>query len=146
MTPRPAQSSLEGARFVTLSIGYRCSCAAAALLVAVPAMSEPPLRESDQRTIEYRSVAAAAQALAARDGIEWRQENGWTIAIDEGALAVWSFSPPGYPAYPAVVKRQVIDMGSGSSIEMNVPCEASKEDCDALVRTFAEMNGLPLPE
>ncbi len=28
---------------------------------------------------------------------------------------------------------------------MDVLCEASKEDCDELVRTFARMNGLPLP-
>ena len=131
---------------MTRSIAYRCLCAATVLLVADPVMSQSPLPESDERTIEYQSVAAAAQALAAKDGIEWREENGWAIAVDEGELAVWSFSPPGYPAYPAVVKRQVTDVGSESSIEMNVLCEASKEDCDALVRAFADMNGLPLPE
>ncbi|QNE05831.1 hypothetical protein [Croceicoccus marinus] len=131
---------------MTRSIAYRCFCAVTVLLVAVPVMSQAPLPESDERTIEYDSVASAAQALAAKDGIEWREENGWAIAVDEAEFAIWSFSPPGYPAYPAVVKRHVRERGQGSTIEMNVLCEASKEDCDALVRTFADMNGLPLPE
>ena len=131
---------------MTRSIAYRCFCAVTVLLVAVPVMSQTPLPESDERTIEYDSVASAARALAAKDGIEWREENGWAIAVDEPALAIWSFYPPDYPAYPAVVKRHVVARGQGSTIEMNVLCEASKEDCDALVRTFADMNGLPLPE
>jgi hypothetical protein len=29
---------------------------------------------------------------------------------------------------------------------MDVLCEASKEACDDLVRTFAKMNNLPLPQ
>ncbi len=131
---------------MTLPIAYRYFCGVAGMLAAVPVMSQSPLPESEQRTIEYDSVASAAQALATKGGIEWREENGWAIAVDEEAFAIWSFSPPGYPAYPAVVKRQVVARGEGSSIEMNVLCEASKQDCDALVRVFADMNGLPLPE
>jgi hypothetical protein len=40
--------------------------------------------------------------------------------------------------------RKVVAQGAGSVIHMNVLCEASKEDCDDLVRTFADMNGLPV--
>ena len=72
-------------------------------------------------------------------------ENGWLIATDEAAYTIWSFAPQGYPAYPAVVKRQVVPKGTGSVITMSVHCEASKSDCDDLVRTFSQMNGLPLP-
>ena len=71
-------------------------------------------------------------------------ENGWLIATNGAAYTIWSFSPQGYAAYPAVVKRKVISRAVGSKIEMSVLCEASKKACDDLVRTFATMNGLSL--
>jgi hypothetical protein len=71
-------------------------------------------------------------------------QNRWLIATDEPAYTIWSFAPQGDPSYPAVVKRQVVANGNASVIHMNVQCEATKEACDALVRTFAEMNGIPL--
>ena len=116
-------------------------------MFAAPAIAQqPPLAESDERTIEYETVADAVEALSQKDGVLWHEENGWPIAVEEAELAVWSFSPPEYPAYPAVVKRQAIARGAGSTIVMSVLCEAEKDACDQLVRTFAEMNGLPLPE
>jgi hypothetical protein len=82
--------------------------------------------------------------LRSHPNVVFTTENGWLIATNEAAYTIWSFAPQGYPAYPAVVKRQVIPQAVGSVIEMRVLCEASKEACDNLVRTFAEMNGLPL--
>ena len=103
-----------------------------------------PLPEAPDSTIGYESVAAALLGLRARSGVVFTTENGWLIATDEAAYTIWSFAPQGYPAFPAVVKRQVIPKGTGSRIEMSVHCEASKEACDDLVRTFSEMNGFPL--
>src|SRR5215207_746622 len=105
--------------------------------------SKKPLPESEQ-SIEYGSVAEALHALRSKSGVEFKTENGWLIAIDEPTYTIWSFAPEGYPAYPAVVKREVIPRGTGSTIHMAVHCEASKEACDDLVRTFSEMNGFPL--
>jgi hypothetical protein len=108
--------------------------------------NQAPLTEATETTIEYPSVAAALQALHARPGVVFTTESGWTIATDEAAYTIWSFAPPSYPAYPAVVKRQVIPQGTGSSIVMSVHCEASKTACDDLVRMFSQMNGFDLPK
>lgn len=103
-----------------------------------------PLPESESAS-EYDGVAQALKALRVKGGIQISMENGWLIATDERAYTIWSFAPEGYPAYPAVVKRQAIPRAGGSTVQMSVLCEASKEACDDLVRTFARMNGLPLP-
>jgi hypothetical protein len=105
-----------------------------------------PLPEASESTIEYETVAEALEALRSKAGVVFTMENGWLIVTDEPAYAIWSFAPQGYPAFPAVVKRSVTPRGSGSTIQMAVHCEASKEACDDLVRTFSEMNGLPVPQ
>lgn len=105
-----------------------------------------PLPEVEHSAVGYETVAKTLEALRSKSGVVFTMENGWLIATDEAAYTIWSFAPQGYPAYPAVVKRQVVPQGSGSAIQMNVHCEASKEACDDLVRTFSKMNGLPLPQ
>jgi hypothetical protein len=109
-------------------------------------VEQTPLPEAAGPTIDYPSVDAALKALRAKAGVVFTTESGWTIATDEAAYTIWSFAPPTYPAYPAVVKRQVISKGAGSEITMDVHCEASKAACDDLVRTFSQMNGFALPK
>ena len=104
-----------------------------------------PLPEA-ATSIEYQTVSDALTALRAKPGVVFTTEKGWLIATDEGAYSIWSFAPQGYAAYPAVVKRWVIPKQVGSDKRMDVLCEASKVACDDLVRTFAKMNGLPLPQ
>jgi len=105
----------------------------------------PPLPEAPSSTFGYPSVAAARAALRTRPGVVFTTVRGWTIATDGASYTIWSFAPLGYPAYPAVVKRQVVPQGAASEIQMDVLCEATKSACDNLVRTFAEMNGFELP-
>lgn len=105
-----------------------------------------PLAEASESTIGYETVDAAMAGLRAQQGVVFSTENGWTIATDQSALTIWSFAPEGYPAYPAVVMRQAVQRGQRSTIAMKVLCEASKSECDDLVRTFATMNGLPLQQ
>ena len=112
---------------------------------AVAQPASQPLPESPKSTIGYENVNEAMKALRSRSGVLFTTENGWLIATDKAALTIWSFAPEGYPAYPAVVKRQAIPRGeNASNIQMTVQCGASKEACDALVKTFAEMNGFSL--
>ena len=127
---------------------------AAAVTVSLMALTDPaqaapsirsPLSEVTASKVGYETVAAALADLRARPGVAFTTENGWLIATQNAAYAIWSFAPKGYPAYPAVVKRQVVPRGKGSSIQMAVLCEASKMACDELVRTFARINELPLP-
>jgi hypothetical protein len=98
------------------------------------------LEEAEDSTIGYESVAAALAGLHAQPGVTFEEQDGWTVAFDDKTHTVWSFPPPNYPAYPAAVKRAVVSKDGGSYIEMNVHCEASKQACDDLVRTFSEMN------
>ena len=106
-----------------------------------PSTSAAPLPEQADSGIGYPTVAAALIGVRSRPGVAFRTEGGWTIATDSASSTIWVFASEGQPAYPAVVKRQVApDAQGGSSIQMNVLCEASKVDCDNLVRTFEALN------
>ena len=105
-----------------------------------------PLPEASHSPVGYETVAEALAALRSRSGVIFTTENNWLIATDEAAYTIWSFAPRGYPAYPAVVKRQVVSLPVGSRAEMSVLCEASKEACDNLVRTFAQINGMSIAQ
>ena len=105
-----------------------------------------PLPESPDVNIGYDTVADALTNLRIKPGVTFSTVNGWTIATDEAAYTIWSFAPASYPAYPAVVKRQVTAEGRGSRIQMSVYCEAAKRECDDLVRTFSAMNGFEVPK
>lgn len=99
-----------------------------------------PLPEATESTIGYATVAAALEGLHRRKDIEFSTRDGWTVAFDEASSAVWSFAPPGHPAYPAAVKRQAVEVDGGTSLRMQVLCEADKASCDDLVRSFQDLN------
>jgi len=128
------QIGLAGAAYLTVLGG----------LANAATLSQAPLPEATESAIGYETVKDALTGLRSQPSVAFSTENGWLIATDEAAYTIWSFAPQGYPAYPAVVKRQVVAQGAGSAIHMNVLCEASKEACDDLVRTFAQMNGMPV--
>jgi len=92
--------------------------------------------------IEYGSVAEARAAVSAREGIETKTENGWTVIAHQPSYSVWSFAPEGAPTYPAVIKRWVVPAGEkGSRAMMAMRCEANKRACDALFDEMAMRNG-----
>jgi hypothetical protein len=90
---------------------------------------------------EYRTAAAALEALRAKGGVKISTESGWTVIEDQSTLSVWSFTPPGHPAFPAAVHRQVIQEGNNLFVKMNVLCEAPKSACDTMVAEFQKLNG-----
>jgi len=53
---------------------------------------------------------------------------------------MWSFPPMNNPAYPAAVKRMIVQDASGISIKMDVLCQASQSACDNLVEDFKALN------
>jgi hypothetical protein len=78
-------------------------------------------------------------ALAAWCHLQNRKR--WTIATDDASHTIWVFASEGQPAYPAAIKRQFVGDGhGGTSLNMSVLCEASKADCDNLVRTFEALD------
>ena len=100
-----------------------------------------PLPEAPQSSVGYPTVAEALSALKARTDVTISIVREWLIVTDKKNLTVWSFAPDTYPAHPAVVKRVAVPRASGgSTIQMTVLCEATKEACDQLVREFDAMN------
>jgi hypothetical protein len=100
-----------------------------------------PLPETGASDLGYRTVAEALASLKARKDVTVSTVRDWTIITDAINKEVWSFAPPSYPAYPAVVRRAVRSRPEGGSeIKMSVMCEAAKEPCDNLVREFNAMN------
>ena len=101
-----------------------------------------PLPESPVATIEYASPEAALAALRAKPGVAIREEQGWIVISDNqgDSHAVWTFTTQAQAAHPAVVKRTILERDGAIYIEMDVMCGGSKEDCDALVRGFQDLN------
>ena len=100
-----------------------------------------PIPET-QDSIGYPSVAAALAALRAKPGTTIREQAGWTIVEEKDAASatLWSFTPPGHPAHPLAVKRQLVNENGHVDLKMSVHCEAAKAPCDALVREFEALN------
>jgi hypothetical protein len=106
---------------------------------ASPASPTPLPEQADG--VGYSTVAAALIDLRSKPGVTFKAENGWTVATDAALRTIWVFTSEGQPAYPAAIKRQIVEDGhGGSTLEMGVLCEASKADCDNLVRTFQGLN------
>jgi hypothetical protein len=116
-------------------------CVAVAIATLVPgfvAAEEAPNKLSLGR--EYKTVASALEGLRAKDGVKTSIQAGWTIIEDQSTFSVWSFTPSGHPAYPAVIRRTVVKRGDQISLQTNVLCEAAKAACDAMVAEFARLN------
>lgn len=88
--------------------------------------------------IEYRSVAEARSALLAKDGVKIREESGWLVIAER--MTLWSFTPQGHEAHPAVVRRSIVQKGGDVFLDMDVRCEAAKPACDRLVESFQALN------
>ena len=104
-----------------------------------PEPSIPPTEEVVS-TIGYPSVGDALSALQTREDVNISVEEGWTIITEPGGLTIWSFSPPGQPAYPAVARRVFYQEAGTWYIKMDVRCEAEKTACDQLQRDFEALN------
>jgi hypothetical protein len=89
---------------------------------------------------EYRTAAAAFEALHAKGRVKISTESGWTVIEDQSTLSVWSFTPPEHPAFPAAIHRQVVQDGNDLFVKMDVLCEAPKSACDTMVAEFQKLN------
>lgn len=93
--------------------------------------------------IPFPTVAAARQALEARDGdgTVVTHPDGWTVVNEPLASAQWSFVPEQHAAYPAVVRRVILRGADGkASVDTASLCEAPKPACEQLLVEFASMN------
>jgi hypothetical protein len=93
---------------------------------------------AEPSSIGYPSVAAALSALTRDPAAHFETQGGWTIVttVENGNHVVWSFVPRGHPAYPAAVKRTVVEE-NGVAMKMSVLCSGhDKAACDKLVEEF----------
>jgi hypothetical protein len=95
---------------------------------------------ADGGGIGYPTVAAALDALKSKSGATLSVQGGWTIVNDSVANAIWSFTPPDHPAYPAAVRRGLVQRDGGVHMEMTALCQASKAACDQLMEEFKQLN------
>ena len=119
---------LRVAYVISLTVGSVC---------AQPAPA--PIPES-RAQLGYATPAQAMTALRARPDVRFTEQRGWTVAEDRANQAVWSFVPPGHPAYPAVVRRQIVQRNGSLLAVTQVLCGATKPACDTLVREFQQSN------
>jgi hypothetical protein len=110
-----------------------------ALILIAGFESNAAAQDSSGR-IGYATVASALESLRAKSGVSVSRQSGWTIITEPSGLSLWSFTPEGHPAAPAVVHRQVLQEGGDFFVKMQVLCEAAKPACDALVADFEKLN------
>src|ERR1700739_4441353 len=93
---------------------------------ASPALAQrAPLAESPHNTTGYASPGAALEALRADPGVRFETHEGWIVAHDDARSAVWTFAPQGDPAYPAVVRRSLVDRDGRVMVNTAIQCGAS---------------------
>jgi len=112
-----------------------------AACAAFPSLAQTATPPAGQ--IGFASVAAALKDLEARDGngTVVTHADGWTVVNEPLASAQWSFTPKGYYAYPAVVRRTIKRSPEGSvAVETASLCEAAEAECTKLLAEFAAMN------
>lgn len=108
---------------------------------ATAAKTDEPIKESTGTSIAYKNVDEARKALTGDPGnVVKKTDNGWLVVQQPKESAVWSFSPPGHPSYPSVVKRFPVERDGQVFLNMSVICQAKKAPCDDLVREFQQMN------
>ncbi len=97
--------------------------------------------QSAGNDIGYSSPQAALKALyARRPDVQFSLQNGWIIAADKANETVWSFAEKNNPAWPAAVKRQVIQNGDKFYVATNILCGGTTAACDQLPGEFEALN------
>ena len=83
---------------------------------------------------DLRSVRQAYAALEARPAAVAYVANGWSVFSDDsaGKHMLWSFAPPGDPAYPAVVRREVLMKNGLPTVITRFVCEGQRQSCERL--------------
>ena len=90
---------------------------------------------------EARWVAEARTALGKREGaVASTDELGWTVVSEARTQTLWTFVPASHPAWPSLVRRQLVEREGTLFIEMETLCEAKQDACDLLEREFDALN------
>ncbi|WP_073218950.1 DUF4019 domain-containing protein [Massilia sp. CF038] len=94
----------------------------------------------DADDIGYPTVAAALAALKARSDVKIETAQGWTVVREEATQTIWTFTPPGHPAHPSVIRRAIEQKNGAVYLGMQAKCGAKKNACDKLIAEFTKLN------
>jgi hypothetical protein len=109
------------------------------VLLVAEATAVAQSAETKTSSVGYPSVASALADVRSKNGVRISNQNGWTVIEDGSTMSLWSFTPAGHPAHPAVVRRTVSEKEGAIFVEMAALCEAMKPACDKLVAEFQEL-------
>jgi hypothetical protein len=114
--------------------GALWSIAASAVFAATAVRAQEPA------PLGYASVAAVREALQSDSTATFRDQQGWTVVAsrEHGQAVEWFFAPEGHPAYPAVIKRTVVEHDGIGLIDMTALCQTAQEPCDRLLEDFKQ--------
>ncbi len=101
-----------------------------------------PYARAAAPAIDYPSVAAALDALHADPATQFESQDGWVIAAasERGNPVLWSFTPEGHPAHPAVVKRTALERKGTGYVELDTLCQGPEAECVRLLEQFKQIN------
>lgn len=106
------------------------------LMLALAAGLAPALLAAQTTVsgIGYASVGAARKALSAKPEVATADHGGWTIITDEAGdgFTTWTFAPKGHPAYPTLVRRDIVFKNGNPTLVTRVLCESKRGACDTL--------------
>ena len=103
-----------------------------------------PILAQSPYSIPYSTVRDSYIALSKDPEAKLkRHDDGWQIVHVKGGVneGVWSFPPNSHAAYPAVVKRVVVEKDGNLFMAMDALCGASKSVCDSFIQDFQKLNG-----
>jgi hypothetical protein len=92
--------------------------------------------------IDFASVAAALDALRNDPAAQFESQAGWIVVAssERGNPVLWSFTPEGHPAHPAVVKRTALEKKGLGFVELATLCQGPEPECVALLDEFRQVN------
>lgn len=109
------------------------------------AQDEKPLEESPDgaKSLGYSTVSEALASLKTKPGTIFTttEPDGWIIVNEiSPEFVVWSFTPQGHYAYPAVVRRTIKKTNGQVHVVTAALCQADKLSCDNLIREFQQLS------
>lgn len=109
------------------------------LLVALSVESLVALDNNDPN-VGYQSVAEAWQALAQRAGVKATRYRQWTVIHTRTAQSSgrtrWAFVSAEHPAYPSVVRQDVVMKNERPTQVTRLLCEAQPSACETLYQAL----------
>ncbi len=89
--------------------------------------------------IGYSTVAKALKSLKNNASSKVRVLRKWTV-ITDSSKRTWSFAPKSHPAYPSVVRREIIIKNGRLFVQSIALCETKKIHCDRLKAQFKKID------